>query len=449
MNNNHSFDIRDFGATENSGTTAIQAAIDAAAVDGGVVEIPPGRFRSGTIFLKSGVELRLSRGAVLTAIDDLDEFPDIKPPIPSRMDVCPWKAFIYAVDAENIALTGGGTISPGGELEIFQNGIVNSPSRPYGIHFVRCSDILVSGVTMTGSAFWMQRYFNCEKLRINGISVFNHCNLNNDGLDIDCCRDVIVSDCRIDADDDALCVKTEGAEPSSDITVSNCVVSSHASAIKLGTGSVGDFKNIVISNCVVKPSKADHVLHPRGLKGGTAGVSICAVDGAKVENVLIDDIRIDGVESPLFVRLGKRLSRMDELDGAVSRAAGNGRWKNAPPKAIGSIRGLTLRNISATDAGPVASSISACEGGAISGLILDSISISASKTPDAPVSEDVPENDQGYPSNLMFGSALPAAGIYLRNLERVVLKDVRVTAPTSDRRPAIRSLNCRDMDISG
>ncbi|MEI6846013.1 MAG: glycosyl hydrolase family 28-related protein, partial [Candidatus Firestonebacteria bacterium] len=243
-------------------TAVLQKAIDECSVSGGTVFLPSGVYSTGTLFMKSNVTLHIAKGAVLRGRPDLSIFPHIVSKVPSTLEKAPWRAFIYAYEQKNISIVGEGTISPNGEHKIFQDNIGDSPDRPYGIHFVRCKNITVSSIKILNPAFWAQRYRECEDLTIKGISVFAHANFNNDGLDIDGCNRVIVSDCRIDSSDDALCFKSHGNRPCEEVVVANCILSSHASAIKFGTGSVGGFKKISISNCVVKPSEAKHVVHP-------------------------------------------------------------------------------------------------------------------------------------------------------------------------------------------
>ncbi|NJM15603.1 MAG: hypothetical protein HC896_09755 [Bacteroidales bacterium] len=132
----------------------------------------------------------------------------------------------------------------------------NSVNRPYGIFLVGCSQVEVSGISMANSAFWMARYLYCDRVLVQNIYVFNHGNINNDGVDIDGCHDVIVANCHIDASDDALCFKTEGDRSCENVVVSNCLLSSAASALKWGTGSVGNFRNFTVSNIVIRHTKA-------------------------------------------------------------------------------------------------------------------------------------------------------------------------------------------------
>ena len=98
-------------------------------------------------------------------------------------------------------------------------------------------------VTLRNSAYWTQDYEKCNGVIVRGVKVYSHANWNNDGLDIDS-RNVVVSDCYIDCDDDALCLKSDTDTPCENVTVTNCVLKSNCNAIKFGTSSYSGFKNV-------------------------------------------------------------------------------------------------------------------------------------------------------------------------------------------------------------
>ena len=151
---------------------------------------------------------------------------------------------------------------------------------------------------------WMQHYLACENLRVTGIRVYNHANQNNDMIDIDGCRNVIVSDCYGDTDDDALTFKSTSEHACENITVTNCILSSHCNAIKCGTESTGGFKNFTISNCIIRPSDDKEPIF--GKPEGISGISLEIVDGGVMEGITISNISMDGPEVPIFIRLGNR-----------------------------------------------------------------------------------------------------------------------------------------------
>lgn len=430
------------GITNN--TEAIQRAIDETAGLGATLHFPPGVFVSGTIHLRSNSSIHLEKGAVLKGDTSADSYPFIPPVLGSRMDTQPWRAFIYAANATNITIEGDGAIEPGGQYDVFQGIRGNSPLRPYGIHLVSCKNVVVRDVTMRNSAFWMQRYFNCEDLRISRITVYNHCNLNNDGLDIDGCRRVFVDNCRIDASDDALCLKSEGAPICEDVVVTNCVLSTSASAIKLGTGSVGGFRRVTISNCVIRPCLAEKMYHDSGLPGGLMGIDLGNVDGGILQDIVVSNVVMDGPETPIFMKLGKRNSRADNADSV---------WEDAPPITEGRTDTVTLANITARNAGPIASVIHGYPGNPIRNVTLSNISLAHSRPgTEEHCSLDVEEHAALYPFNRIFNTALPAFGFYVRHAVGLTMNDIRLQAHENEVRSAcvfddVERLRVRNMTI--
>ncbi len=447
---NNKFGVIDVTETGASGdgiqndTEGIQKAIDECGAKGGTVLLPPGNYSAGTLFMKSNVTLLLSKGATLLGRPDPSLYPHIEHKIPSTLDKAPWRAFIYAFEQENISITGEGTISPGGAHEVFQDNIGDSPDRPFGIHFIRCKNVRVKDISLINSAFWVQRYFECEDLVIRGMSVYAHANYNNDGLDIDGCKRVIISDCKIDSSDDALVLKSHGNRPCEEVLVSNCILSSHASGIKLGTGSVGGYRKVNISNCIIKPSIAESVHHPAKVKNGLIGINLGNVDGGCMEDINISNIMIEGVECPVFIRLGKR----------------NQTAKGIRVSQAGSAKRITLSNISCTDAGPISSSITAYPGSLIEDIVIKDVRIQMSrhspsdiprvspagnlnqagfkfmegKYQNDPEGKTVPENADGYPNARIFDTILPSYGFFVRHVRNIVFDSVAVETSEGDTR---------------
>lgn len=444
--------IRDFGVVgdgQTNDTAALQAALDDASRSGQPLRLPAGTYSTGSLVMRSNTTLQLDEGAILFGRPDLALFPGYPPIRDSRLGTIPWRAFLYAQDAENITLEGPGKFLPNGEAQVFQNGKGDSPERPFGLHFVRCRKVAVRNLTMEGSAFWMQHYFCCEDVELTGLKVYNHCNLNNDGMDIDGCRRVRVSGCVIDSSDDALVIKSESDQRSEDVQVSDCILRTHASAIKLGTGSIGGYQRITIGNCTVEPSTAPSVHHPFKVRGGLVGIDLGCVDRGVMEDVLVHDITIDGVQSPIFVRLGDR---------------GLQPWVKTPREG-GRIRNIEIRSVKAINAGPIASSITGYPGYPVENVSLDNISIEVTRSAfagnvdnlplprwsagplihgsadpkdrDTIRSLDVPENINEYPVNRMYGGPLPAYGLYARHVHGLRLSNLKLRMTANDDRPAV------------
>ncbi len=267
-----SYNIVSFGAVADGVTNsaaAIQAAVDAAALSGGgTVEVPAGRFLTGSVLLKSNVELRLEAGAVLvSSLKEEDILPF--PADPSEGEVDGWNGgfFLGARDAVNVTISGSGVIDGQGD-KVFVDADVDSgwhecpkkvaAFRPRMLLFEHVTGLHISGVTLKDAAFWTLHMAGCRHVRIHDICILNDDRgANNDGIDPDSCQDVIISDCDISTGDDAIVLKatapmTRRYGPCENVTITNCVLHSRDSALKIGTETHGDIRNVLLSNCVVK-----------------------------------------------------------------------------------------------------------------------------------------------------------------------------------------------------
>jgi len=308
------YNIKQYGAIDDTSKLSTAAISKAIAVcfknGGGRVIIPAGKFKSGTITLKSNVELHLERGALLYASTNQKDIPQQQRPVfRSQKDQGGWFALIYAEGAHNIAITGDGVIDgqcarqkPRAGLQ--QGGDLDG--RPRNILFISCSDITIKDITMLNAGIWNQHYLNCEDVIVDRIKVNNHANRNNDGIDIDGCRRFVLSNSIIDSDDDAIVLKSTGLAGCADVVINNCIVSSFTNAIKCGTESTGGFKNINISNCVVKPSKSSLPPVFGRTNIGITGISLEIVDGGVMDGIHVDNIVIEKTECPIYVRLANR-----------------------------------------------------------------------------------------------------------------------------------------------
>jgi hypothetical protein len=423
-------------------TETLQAAIEqATSTGGGTVRLLPGLHLSGTLHLKSGLTLEIPPGATLKAVADPEAMLAMQSSVISRMDTVPWKAFLHADGQSNIRVCGGGTIDGSGDEKCFLDGVENSPNRPYGLHFVACRNVTVENLSLRNSAFWMQRYFSCDGVRVHGLNVWNHANKNNDGIDIDSSCNVIVSDCQIDASDDALCIKSEGELPARNITVTNCLLSTHASAIKTGTGSVGGFENITISNIVIRKSASTVMKHPSKRWGGLTGLDLATTDGGAFRNVIISNVTMEELDNPILVRLGNRLS------GNVARQGYGGDGdthqgvkddgKAARVTGVPIYEDLIIANVIARNVGPWPVVVAGHEGAPVQRVTLRDVTIHC-KRPGTQEDLDTPPNweAKGYPGRGMFGTHLPAYGLATAFTEDLVVENFRAIPAEGEVRPA-------------
>lgn len=266
--------ILDFGAV-GDGVTVNTRAIQAAINSGGTVYIPKGVFVTGTLHLKSGGGLYLAHGAVLKASHNRADY--------NASDYCPQNRvfadenmagthLISAVEQTDISISGFGRID--GDSHHWVNEAHRSPQTGFYEHppvednrpgqmifFAECKNVKVQDVQLSCSPFWHLFFHGCEDVQVRGLLIKGEKQQwVNDGIDIDCCKRVTVSDCVINTGDDAITLRAYG-EPllhsdgiCEDIVISNCVLGSHLGyGIRIGVGD-GLVRNCVLSNLVIRDS---------------------------------------------------------------------------------------------------------------------------------------------------------------------------------------------------
>jgi polygalacturonase len=334
-------------------------------------------------------------------------------------------SLIAGTDLQNVAIRGRGTIDGQGSAFRWKD-----RSRPKGIYLENCRDVLVEGVKMLNAGSWMQHYRNCDRLTVRGITVFNHAAYNNDGLNIESCRDGCSSGGTVDSDDDAVVLKSVSLKPCENVTVSDCVISSHCNAIKMGTESGGGFQGITITNCTICSPRYSKVTY--GKQRGLAGLALEIVDGGVLDRVAISNIVMKGVSVPIFMRLGNRARQYDD---------------GKPKPGVGTFRNVVIDNIVATGMSNIGCSITGLPGHAIENVSLSNIKLhfeGGGTRGDA--SKEVPEKAGSYPESTMFG-VLPAYGFYCRHARGLTFANVQLQTATSDKRHAVVCEDAEDVLI--
>ncbi len=412
------YNVADFGASRSTpdrlATKSIQSAIDAcAAAGGGTVYFPAGNYFSGGLILKSRVHLYLDAGAVLHGSARLEDFPKTIPKIRSYTDNYTERSLLYAEGLENIGIHGDGVID--GHGKAFEGPY---KVRPYMIRIVSCTGVSVTGVTIRDSPMWVQHYLACDDVSIHGITVFSRVNHNNDGIDIDGCRRVTISDCNISSGDDAIVLKSTLDRRTSSVAITNCVLSSHCNAFKLGTESNGGFEDIVLNNCTMYDTRL-------------SGIAVECVDGGLLDGVSVSNVTMRGVKNPLFIRLGRRNRPFEEGRPVASESV---------------LRNVSISNVKAEGASAVGCAISGVPGHFIEGLVLENIHIISEGGVNDPPG-DVPEEDTAYPEHKMFGT-LPAHGFFCRHVRGLRFHGIFAGTAAPDARPALVCDDVWDIEIA-
>ena len=439
------YNIIDYGAKNDTtvlSTKFVQQAIDdCSRAGGGRVFVPTGSYKIGSIELRSNVHLHLERGATLYGSTRLEDYRPMKSDYVSLRTQTTTIQLIYADRVHNVCIDGYGTIDGRGrafkKLSWNDEGI----TRPHLLRIIRGEDVTVRDVTLKNSGCWMQHYLACDRLHIDGIKVFNRNNYNNDGLDLDGCHEVVVTNVMADSDDDAITLKSTSPRLCENIRISNCVVSSHCNAVKLGTESNGGFRNISISGIVVKPS-SDQQEKFFGQWIGSSAISLDVVDGGTMENVTVSDITVEGTESPIFIRLGNR-GRGYKLRDGKGTLSGNGNEDTIaeliPIDHVGSIQGVHLENIQIRNAGSLGCSITGLPGHPVENISLSNISLyhqGGVRQEDLSKIEEAlkDEKEKEYPEATMWGK-LPAKGFFVRHAHNVRFQNIHIQTERPDARP--------------
>ena len=419
------YNIKDFGGradTLAAQTEFIQKAIDKAfANGGGKVVIPSGTYKIGTIILKDNVNLYLEDGAVLIGSADINDYTQIHQKLESRTKDLYAKYFLlFAEDAKNISISGKGIIDGNG-LKNFQ---VTRPQneRPYLIRFVNCENVTVRDVQLLESANWTLHLLACKDVVLDGLKIYNTTRANRDGLDIDACNNVMISNCRISSQDDAIVLKSTNDIICENVTITNCILSSHASALKTGTESNGGFKNISVTNCVIK----DVPIH--------TGIELMTVDGGDLTNVTVSNIVMENVATPFFIYIGNR-----------SRPYKAGQYV----QKVSKVKDIYFNNITIKDA-KLPSGVIGLNYRKIENVSFSNISVRYTKTTEKePMAvNDFPLKDFSYPMAKMFGTNLPAYAFNCRNIDGLTFENIKVYAADNEQRPALLMDRVNNLEIN-
>jgi polygalacturonase len=397
-------------------TKAIQDTVDQCAKDGGgTVYFPAGRWLTGTVYLADNVTIELANGCTVLGTTDKSQYGPPRQLMGTAGEQYSTWAIFAGKGLRSIAIRGRGTIDGQGSHFKYKEG-----ARPKNLYIEDCQDVLIEGVRLRNAGSWMQHYRNCDRLTIRNIAVFNHVSYNNDGLNIDSCRDVVISGNVVDSDDDGIVLKSLSHKPCENIAISDCVVSSHCNAIKMGTESGGGFQNITVTNCTICSPRYSQVIY--GRQRGLAGLALEIVDGGTLDRLTIANITIKGVTAPIFMRLGNR-----------ARVYG----KDQPQPPIGAFRNVTISNVIATDCSSIGCSIAGLPDHPIENVILNDTNLGfegGGTTRDA--SRAIPEKPDSYPESTMFGT-LPSYGLFCRHVKGLRLQNIRLQTSTPDQRHAV------------
>ena len=441
------FDIRAFGATGDGktlDTSAINRAIEAAAVaGGGTVYLRAGSYLCYSIHLKSKVVLYLDQGATIVAADPASDPAQSYDPAESNK---PWEDYqdyghnhwhnslISGEGLNDVAILGPGLIWGKGLSRGWPAGRDTGPKAEdpgvanKAIALKNCRNVLLRDISILHGGHFGILATGVDNLTIDNLKI----DTNRDGMDIDCCRNVRVSNCSVNSPwDDGICLKSSyglgHARATEMVTISNCFLSGsyeegtmldgtwkkfpadekvpRTGRIKFGTESNGGFKNITVSNCVFD---------------GCRGLAIESVDGAIIEDVTCTNIAMrDVYEAPIFIRLGARM-------------------RGPAGVPVGAIRRVILSEISCLQAQgspKIACILAGIPEHAIEDVkITDLIVVNRGGGTKSDAVLQVPEKEKQYPEPNMFGTT-PAHGFFVRHVRGLEMQSVKIACSNPDERP--------------
>jgi len=444
--------VKSFGAAADGktlDTVAVNQAIEAAGARGGTVFFPAGTYLCHSLHLKSNVGLHLERGAAILAADPSSSgsAPTYDAAEPNSFDQYQdfghshWRnSLIWGEGLENVSITGPGTIwgrglsrgwGDGPKAE--DPGVANKAISLKNCHNVTLRDFSILhgghfGILATG----------VDNLTIDNLIV----DTNRDGMDIDCCRNVRVSNCSVNSPwDDGICLKSSFglgfARATEGVTITNCYVTGdfeegtlldgtlrrfdpaadvpRRGRIKFGTESNGGFKNIAVSNCVFD---------------ACGGFALETVDGGLLEDVAISNITMrDITNAPIFLRLGSRMRGPKDLQ-------------------VGKLRRISISNLVCSNSASRQSSIiSGVPDHEIEDIKLSHIFVEhRGDGTHADAALDPPEKEAEYPEPDMFGP-MPAHGFYIRHVRGLEMDHIEIKSLRGDARPAFYLKDVRDADF--
>lgn len=414
-------------------TKSINAAIDAAAnAGGGTVYFPAGNYLSGSIHLKSNISLYLDQGATLIAADYV---PEAGYDLPETVVTNRYEDFghrhwhnslIWGENIHDVSILGPGKIWGRGLERTNTVDKMNDETNPKpnkSIALLNCRNIIIRDISILHGGWFGLLATGADNLTVDNVKM----DTNRDGMDIDCCQNVRISNCFINSPmDDGICLKSSYSlnknRATENVTITNCQVSGFdegsfldgtykrsdskhpTGRIKMGTESNGGFKNITISNCVFEYC---------------SGLALETVDGAQLEDVTINNITMrDIVNAPIFLRLGARM-----------------RGPEGTP--VGTLRRVIISNIVAYNVdGKAGAIISGIPGNDIEDVSLHDINIyfKGGGTKEQ-ASIEVPGLENGYPEPGRFG-VTPAYGFFVRHVDGISFDNIHLELMSNDDRPS-------------
>lgn len=443
------YNVKDFGAKGDGKTLdspAIDKAIEAAAkAGGGTVYVPAGVYLSGSIHLKSNIHLYLAAGSKILAskdnpgVYDPEEEPYNETIYQDGGHTYFHNSLIWGQKLNNVTISGEGMIDGEGLTKKgSQVGEGKYGKANKAICIVESNNVQIRDITIFRGGHFAILLTGCNLVTLDNLVI----DTNRDGIDIDCCKNTVVSNCKVNSPyDDGICPKSSYALNkkiiTENLTITNCQVSafkmgtlidgtlqphpnttwtSRSGRIKFGTESNGGFRNCVVSNCTFHSCK---------------GLALEQVDGGVLENITISNIAMYNVDDyPIYIQLGERLRDPDKKSPSVGK-------------------NITISNVVAY----VADSLSGIHISGTPRFILEDIRLSninviynGGASEEAAYS-DFHEIGESYPEISYFRKIVPSYGVFARHVKNLQLDNISVKNINPDMRPSMIMRNIDGLEI--
>jgi polygalacturonase len=333
------FDVRDYGAVDDGSTLNTQAfrqAVEACHImGGGVIGVPAGIWLTGPIHLRSNVNLRLEKDALVRFSTQPADYLPVVFTRWEGVECYNYSPFIYAHDCENVAVTGEGSFDGQGEawwhwkklqqaaaktlydaefdgipVEERIYGTEEAALRPQFFQSVGCRNVLIEGVTFRNGPMWTLHPVYCRDVLVRNVTVDTR-GPNNDGLNPDSCYNVVVEDCSFSTGDDCIAINSgmneDGwrvARPCENIVIRNCHMSEGHGAVAIGSGMSGGVRNVHVSDC--RFTGGDQGIRLKSMRGRGG-----FVENVYFENIYMADLRREAIVLNMFYGSSTAASRSD------------------------------------------------------------------------------------------------------------------------------------------
>jgi polygalacturonase len=283
-------------------TIPIQKAIDLCNENGGGrVIFEGGIFLSGTLWMRSNVELYFDTSATLLASPDINDYSEDTHYQLYRNEKHMDKCFIFCHKVNNIGFSGQGTIDGNGG-KFSSNPGCAAMQRPMLVRYLDCTNIRISNIRMINPASWTNAFISCKNIWINNITIYSRINWNGDGLDFDACENVFINSCNLDCSDDCICLQnSEESQICKNIFVTNTIMSSQWAGMRIGLLSCGNIENVAVSNCMLKGIEC-------------SGIKIQSSEGGELKYMSFENLIMENVQRPVFISQNYHRERIGRQD---------------------------------------------------------------------------------------------------------------------------------------